>query len=184
MDPELPRAALATHGSFRCPDYGAPPTEPVAAIRLARAAATMAFAANRRPMAIIPHWSIISEATEDRSVRASSKRSRREKFRLMGIIVLAANEALADRSMERRSMRANPMANSMAIPTKGSTKWARLVRIRLPGKCLRPLRPRSAQASNRLPPRTLKTACDCTNAPVNRTPTDASRRNWSTVTSV
>ena len=180
MDSVLPRAALATHGSFRCPDYGAPPTEPVAAIRLARAAATMAFAANRQPMAIIPHWSIISEATEDRSVRASSKRSRREKFRLMGIIVLAANEALADRSMERRSMRANPMA----IPTRSSTEWTRLVRIRLLGKCLRPLRPRSAQASNRPPPRTLKTACDCTNAPANRIPTDASRRNWSTVTNV
>lgn len=188
MDSVPPRAALATHGSSRCPDSGVPPTEPVAANRLAQAVATMALAANRRPMVTIPHWSIISEATEDRWVLASSKRSRRERSRLTDIIALAANEALADRSMVRRSTRVNPMAYPTVIPTgisKGSpTKWARHFRIRLLGKCQRPLRPRSAQAPNRPHLRTLKTVCDCTNAPANRIPTDASRRNWSTATSV
>lgn len=146
MDSVLPHAALATHGSSRCPDFGVPPTEPVAANRLAQAVATITLAANRRPMVIIPHWSIISEATEDRSVRASSKRSRREKFRLIEIIALAANEALADRSMARRSTRVNPMSNPTVIPTGiptgCPTKWARHFRIRLLGQCQRPLRPR------------------------------------------
>jgi len=175
-----PRAALAVHGSYRCPDSGEPPTVPVAANRLAQVVATTDLAANRHPMAIILHWSIISEATEDRSALALSKRSRRERSQLTGIIALAANGVLADRSMVRRSTRAIPKAN----PTGSPTKWARTFRILLLRKCQRRRLPRWVQASNRPHLRTLKTACDCTNAPANPIPTDASRHNWSTATSV